>query len=557
MNLKILKQWRIWLLLFCLVGSLILIAPSGKEAVIVKSVSPDSPLFGKLKAGDSLDWINEKTIKNPEDIHEFEDYTGVLRFMKNGQLELADVDTPGLGVVLIQKPSSRLNFGMDMIGGTRVLLKPIVEKNISSDIIPQTIATLETRINIYGLRESKIQPLSDIEGNKYVQIEMAGGTRQEIEDLLAKQGMFEGKILRVLDIENKTGKLLGMDVVKSEDAVKIGSKILKVNETAVLDNIQVKYMNTSEGKAVFFTTVFTGNDIKSVCMQEQAGICTSRILQQRTGWQFMFQVFVSQESAEKFAKVTKEMEVIVDPRSGETYLDGQIFLFLDEKLISSLNIAADLAGKAYTEPVITGFREVKEDALSEKLMLQSILQSGSLPVKLEIIKVDQISPTLGEEFLASAGLAGLLAALAVGIIVFIRYRKFGIALPVVLTSLSEVIIILGAASLVKWTIDLASIAGIIAAVGTGVDSQIMIIDEILAGGKRRMYTLKQKMKRAFFIIFSSASTTIAAMVPLMAIGIGVMRGFAITTTIGVLVGIFISRPAFGKIAEFILEKEVE
>lgn len=557
MNLKILKQWRIWLLLFCLVGSLILIAPSGKEAVIVKSVSPDSPLFGKLKAGDSLDWINEKTIKNPEDIHEFEDYTGVLRFMKNGQLELADVDTPGLGVVLIQKPSSRLNFGMDMIGGTRVLLKPIVEKNISSDIIPQTIATLETRINIYGLRESKIQPISDIEGNKYVQIEMAGGTRQEIEDLLAKQGMFEGKILRVLDIENKTGKLLGMDVVKSEDAVKIGNKILKVNETAVLDNIQVKYMNTSEGKAVFFTTVFTGNDIKSVCMQEQAGICTSRILQQRTGWQFMFQVFVSQESAEKFAKVTKEMEVIVDPRSGETYLDGQIFLFLDEKLISSLNIAADLAGKAYTEPVITGFREVKEDALSEKLMLQSILQSGSLPVKLEIIKVDQISPTLGEEFLASAGLAGLLAALAVGIVVFIRYRKFGIALPVVLTSLSEVIIILGAASLVKWTIDLASIAGIIAAVGTGVDSQIMIIDEILAGGKRRMYTLKQKMKRAFFIIFSSASTTIAAMVPLMAIGIGVMRGFAITTTIGVLVGIFISRPAFGKIAEFILEKEVE
>jgi len=113
---------------------------------------------------------------------------------------------------------------------------------------------------------------------------------------------------------------------------------------------------------------------------------------------------------------------------------------------------------------------------------------------------------------------------------------------------SEIIIILGVASLIKWTIDLASIAGIIASVGTGVDHQIIITDEI-ALGRERVFSIKEKIKRAFFIIFGTASTTIAAMVPLGVIGIGIMRGFAVTTVIGVLVGIFITRPTYGKIIE--------
>ncbi|RLJ03316.1 MAG: preprotein translocase subunit SecD, partial [Candidatus Aenigmatarchaeota archaeon] len=63
---------------------------------------------------------------------------------------------------------------------------------------------------------------------------------------------------------------------------------------------------------------------------------------------------------------------------------------------------------------------------------------------------------------------------------------------------------------------------------------------------------KMKVKMAFFIIFGSAATTISAMFPLMVIGIGVMRGFALSTTIGVLIGITITRPAYGRIVEYIL-----
>jgi preprotein translocase subunit SecD len=122
-------------------------------------------------------------------------------------------------------------------------------------------------------------------------------------------------------------------------------------------------------------------------------------------------------------------------------------------------------------------------------------------------------------------------------------------------SACELLLTLGAASLMGWTIDLASIAGLIAAIGTGTNDQIIMIDEILLGGGKESYSVKQRIKRSFFIIFSAAGTIIAAMVPLMFIGIGAMKGFAIITTIGVLIGVFITRPAFPIVARKLLIKE--
>ena len=68
-------------------------------------------------------------------------------------------------------------------------------------------------------------------------------------------------------------------------------------------------------------------------------------------------------------------------------------------------------------------------------------------------------------------------------------------------------------------------------------------------GMKKIYTIREKIKRAFFIIFGAASTTIAAMLPLMFLGIGLIRGFAITTIVGVMVGLLITRPAYAKIIE--------
>ncbi|NOQ38375.1 preprotein translocase subunit SecD, partial [archaeon] len=87
---------------------------------------------------------------------------------------------------------------------------------------------------------------------------------------------------------------------------------------------------------------------------------------------------------------------------------------------------------------------------------------------------------------------------------------------------------------------------------TGVDDQIIITDES-SRKEKRITSLKAKLKNAFFIIFTAAFTTIAAMTPLLFIGAGALRGFALTTIIGVIIGVLITRPAFGRIIREIKE----
>jgi preprotein translocase subunit SecD len=59
--------------------------------------------------------------------------------------------------------------------------------------------------------------------------------------------------------------------------------------------------------------------------------------------------------------------------------------------------------------------------------------------------------------------------------------------------------------------------------------------------------ISTRISRAFFIIFTAAATTIIAMTPLAYVGLGRLRGFAIVTIIGVLSGVIITRPAYGRI----------
>jgi preprotein translocase subunit SecD len=559
MNTKqFLKEWRIWLLILVVLYSVFTILAPTESGITITSISQNSPLRGDLSIGDKIDWINEKTISTPSDLDEFETFTGVLRYNKNGKLTLTNIETPGLGIGASESEQETLNLGMDLIGGTRVLLEPV--ENISSGEFEQTLATLESRINFYGLKEMKFQSVTDISGNNYIQIEIAGGSLQEIEDLLSKQGMFEGKIAKPVTLENGKGTFWGKTIeecnTNSEEAIENcitidGTKI--TNETfTTINNIEFTLLGIQNSSAYLLGTAFTSDDIESVCMHDQQGVCASRLMPRSNGYEFNFQVFITQEGANNFAELTKDSKKIVD--ADGSYLDSKLYLFLDGEILDELTISSDLAGKAYREPLITGFREDQEEANNEMKRMKSILQT-KLPVELNVVKADQISASLGKDFINSAILAGILAALAVSVVVFIRYRKIKIAIPVLITSLSEVIIILGAAATIKYTIDLAALAGIIAAVGTGVDSQIMIIDEILMRTSEETKTLKQRIKQAFFIIMGSATTTIAAMVPLMIIGIGVMRGFAIVATIGVLIGIFITRPAFGRIAEILIGNE--
>jgi len=561
LNLSILlKEWRVTLVIVLVIFSIVLIMPSSQKGVAVKSINSDSPLSGKVKIGEVITWANEREIENPEDFELFKNLTGIFRFIHSGTLELAYINNGYLGIEVVKKPVSSIQFGLDLVGGTRVLLKP--KENVTDAVMQQLIATLETRINTFGLKEATFSNVKDVTGNSYVQIEMAGGSKQEIEDLLSKQGKFEGKIERVVAIKNNTGSfLLNGDKYSLElnnDTISIGNISLKINQTSKISGLNFEVYNITNDTVVLMLTTFTGSDIQSVCIQDQPGICVSRITKVNNGYEFNFQVFITQEGAERFANLTKDMNIITEPNSGSKYLDGRIYLYLDEKLITSLSISADLKGKAYTTPAITGFRQTREQTLQEQLMLKSILQSGSLPVSLEIVRSDQVSPVLGSTFIRDAFLAVIIAEIAAAAVLYFRYRKWKILLPNIAWSLFELILTLGVATLIKWTIDLPSIAGIIAAIGSGSNDQIMMIDEILIGGgeeDKKIYGLKQRLKRSFSIILGAAATVIAGVAPMFFVGIGAMKGFAVTTALGIFIGVVITRPAFARVAEIILGKE--
>ena len=142
--------------------------------------------------------------------------------------------------------------------------------------------------------------------------------------------------------------------------------------------------------------------------------------------------------------------------------------------------------------------------------------------------------------------------------VYLRYRNPRVALPMILTAMSEVLILLGFVASVQYALNLSHIAGFIAVIGTGVDDLIIIADEILQQGEVATGRVFQnRFRKAFWVIGAAAATTILAMSPLTVLGLGDLSGFAIVTIVGVLVGVLITRPAYGDILRNLILRQGE
>jgi len=498
--LKILSTGRVMLLLSFILMSFIAISPdpwaSGLE---IKGIDDNSSAkLNGLSIGDIIKSVGGEKIETFDDLFiELDSYSiGEIVNLETDSGSIAFVKESDNGFTVKELGTSNLKKGLDLVGGVRVVLRPTADL-AESDII-DIIDLLEKRLNVFGVSDMSIRNSKDLEGTNYIIIEIAGASREEIVNLVSKQGKFEAKI--------------------ADEVVFRG-----------------------------------GTDIKSVC---RSGECSGIPYQngcyqiEENQWQcrHQFSVGVSTESAQKHSDITSELGIVGG------YLSEKLDLYLDDELVSSLSISENLQGIIATTFSISGSANglTEEDAIVNALAdmkeMQTLLISGSLPYSVEIERVDVISASLGEKFFGEALLSIVLAIFAVGGVIFLRYRNLGIALPMIFTGLSEVVIILGFAALIRWNLDLAAIAGIIAAVGTGVDDQIVITDEVMRG-KSADESWVERMKRAFFIIFAAYFTMIVAMLPLWFIGAGVLKGFALTTIVGVTIGVFITRPAFAKIIE--------
>jgi len=505
--------FRIWILIIVVLLSLISIfsipPTMFEKGVIVTSVKQNSTIFQDgLREGMTIQSINDQLIDSIEDyaaalaqLNNLEENETQKLTIQTKEIEIVNLFTKQIidDVSIEEIASTRIKTGLDLRGGARAFIKADIPLNDAQ--LNDLISVSEQRLNAYGLSDVRFFKVATSSGENLMGIEIAGSSPSDLEELIAKQGKFEAKI--------------GNDTVFSggdEDITHVGR---------------------------------TGQDaIITECLTVQDGEACN----------FRFTIFLSEEAAQRHADITNNLSI------NGSYLSKQLDFFIDEQLTSSLNIGADLRGNVATQISISGSgsgatrNEALDDAKFEMKKLQTILITGSLPFKLEIVKIDQISPNLGEQFTRQIFLAGIFAIIAVSIVVFVRYRKIKISFALVAVSLSEVLIILGVAALVGWNLDLPSIAGIIAAIGTGIDSQLIILDE----ARDKFSSLTQRIKKALFIIVTAFTTTFVAMIPLtgflgfMGIGAasaGLLKGFAVTTLIGITTGVLISRPAFADIAK--------
>ncbi|NPE30768.1 preprotein translocase subunit SecD [Methanococcoides sp. SA1] len=278
---------------------------------------------------------------------------------------------------------------------------------------------------------------------------------------------------------------------------------------------------------------------------EKVGIVT----QMDGSWNTPFTL--DEDGAFALQKIAIETGAIADPNS------HLLYMYLDDNEVYGAPLSYSAASALNEHPIYSwqASTGAEEDGKTQAEQLQIHLRAGALPVNVVLMGSGQVDAALGEQFKRQVALAGLFALLAVAAVVFRRYHKKEILLPMIGTSLCEVIIILGFAGAVNWQLDLPAIAGIIAAIGTGIDHLVIITDEVLYEGKlpsTKVYM--ERISKAFAIIFAAAATTTIAMSPLVVMGFGALRGFAITTIIGVLIGVLIARPVYGKVIKVVLDK---
>jgi preprotein translocase subunit SecD len=500
--------WRIWLLIIILALSFLSIfgfPPTFLEkGVLITSVDSNSVSFQQgLKQGQIITSVDGKTIESLDDYAMIlleKDYSeGNLKTIittKDSSVVIFSNITPQITVSEI--PKTNIKMGLDLMGGSRALIKAQDFELTASDA-NELSEVIENRLNVYGISDVKVLPISDLSGTHYVRVEIAGATPDDLEKLISEQGKFEAKI--------------------GDDVVFVGGKDEGITSVA------------RSGQQA---------GIESCHQNQEGGYYCS----------FRFAVYLSEEAAQRHANITSQLEV--NKTASGNYLSKKLDFYLDDNFLEdkSLYISEGLKGRVTTQISIqgSGSGETQEDAYKnaeqEMKDLQTILITGSLPYKLEIVKLDTISPTLGSDFIRAILFAGVAALLAVALIIFVKYKKLKSSVALLLISISEIFIILGIAALIEWNLDLPSIAGIIATIGTGIDDLIIILDESVLKG---ILSLKQRLKRAFAIILGAYFTSLVSLLPLMWAGAGLLKGFAITTIIGITTGVLITRPAFSEI----------
>ncbi len=281
-----------------------------------------------------------------------------------------------------------------------------------------------------------------------------------------------------------------------------------LGETAELEF--KKALDGQYGATGWASTGLTGKDVRKA------------LISTNPGGQWVVSLEFNDKGTKKFGKLTQEL------------VGKPMAIFFNGELQSAPVIQ---------EPILGGHAQISGGdsgfAYEEAKKMVDLLNAGALPVPAKIIEESLVGPTLGADSIQKSKTAGFVGIGLVMIFMLLYYRLPGAIADVALIIYS--ILVFAVFKIVPVTLTLAGIAGFILSIGMAVDANILIFErtkEELKAGRTLFTAINAGFDRAFTSIFDSNMTTIITCVILYFLGTSIIKGFALTLIIGVLISMF-------------------
>lgn len=403
------------------------------------------------------------------------------------------------------RPKRILNLGLDLRGGSSLLLELDVSKlsgkESLNDSMQRAIEIVRNRIDQYGVGEIPITR----QGEKWISVQLPGiANPEQAEALIGKTAMLEFRIVKedaaAQEAVNKLNELdnpFNSDGTLTEEASKL-----------VPEGITV--MKDKQGFLVALTdtAAVTGADL------EDARVTTGEYGYPAVSFQF------NGDGAKKFGNLTG------------ANLKKKLAIVLDNTVQSAPTINARIT----RDGQITG-----QFTMEEARQLAIVLRAGALPAPVNIIEKRIIGPGLGEDSIKSGVKASLVGFVFIVLFMSIYYRFSGVISSIAL--LLNLVFLLALMAYFSATLTLPGIAGIILSLAMAVDANVLILERMREEkdkGQPLPIIIKEGYDKAWSAIFDSNLTTWIASLLLFQFGTGPVKGFALTLTLGLFVGVFTS-----------------
>ena len=432
--------------------------------------------------------------------------------------------------------SPGVDLGLDLRGGSQLLLEVQPAGSITKITkteLESVKSVLDRRVNSLGVAESTLQTV----GDDQLVLQLPGETDpSKAAEKLGKTALLEFRAQKPGISEEMRGLQRLRSQVKSilaakeargdsedtsidPEAFAEAQKALGLEGSAGSEQEQLEQVLAKADRQFadgFEPAAFNGK------LLTRAG--TRGPTEQSPGWAVTLSF--NSEGGDKFAELTKSI-------AGTDRLLG---IFLDGSPISEASVGSQfkVAGITGGNAEITG-RFSAEEAND----LAELINGGALPLPVEILQVRTIGPSLGAENVQRSLVAALSGLALVTVFMVLIYRLAG-AVAVVALALYA-LFNLSVYSLIGVTLTLPGIAGFILSIGMAVDANVLIFERIkdeLRSGNTLVRSIETAFSQAFSSIIDGHLTTLISCAALFTLGTGLVKGFAATLGIGVVLSLF-------------------